>query len=465
MGQILKELVTKKDYSPAEIPENLAVSHKICADSRTLGPADNLDKKSDCSAGQQQQFSDTAVAVELNSYKFARPRIYVSNDYPDSEISRLERLRNLVLTVGPKKRPEQYNALLTRLLRLSLPLPKKKGEKIVEVKLNSMTASPSLKLAALNLEGLSVYALADTGSSHCLLTVETFSRLENALLLPVKVTMKVAGSVMNDNVIGKTTMTVVLMTEQGDKVPFELSFYVAHVLNGYDAILGADFLMNEDKMSAITPSNLIVKAGNADKCIPLLEQSAHAPQLNHIVMEQSAVIPADSSVQVKLKLPGWQSDSNGTVRMLTALADKDKTTLVDLPGCLTPSHRHADSVRFHNLSVNKSDKTLTGTVTNLSAEDRILPADSVALTLNASKLKAKMSARHSFQESDSCLDDTEPDSIEEKILAENTLIDSSAMDKMFSHKDCEINPKISTEIQQKLRDILTENQEIGRAHV
>ena len=251
----------------------------------------------------------------------------------------------------------------------------------------------SLKLAALNLEGLSVYALADTGSSHCLLTVETFSRLENALLLPVKVTMKVAGSVMNDNVIGKTTMTVVLMTEQGDKVPFELSFYVAHVLNGYDAILGADFLMNEDKMSAITPSNLIVKAGNADKCIPLLEQSAHAPQLNHIVMEQSAVIPADSSVQVKLKLPGWQSDSSGTVRMLTALADKDKTTLVDLPGCLTPSHRHADSVRFHNLSVNKSDKTLTGTVTNLSAEDRILPADSVALTLNASKLKAKMPAK------------------------------------------------------------------------
>ena len=167
--------------------------------------ADSQGKMSaDCSAVQQQQFSATENSVNLNSYKFAKPRIYVSNDYPDSKVPRIERLKNLVQTVGPKKRPEQYNALLTRLLRYSVPLPKKKEDKIVEVRLNSMTVSPSLKLAELNLDGLSVYALADTGSSHCLLTVETFAKLQNALLLPVKVTMKVAGSVMNDNVIGQT---------------------------------------------------------------------------------------------------------------------------------------------------------------------------------------------------------------------------------------------------------------------
>jgi hypothetical protein len=58
---------------------------------------------------------------DVNSYKFSRPRFYVQNQYPDSDLNVLERLKLIAQNVGPKQRSVAYNNMLTRLLEISKP--------------------------------------------------------------------------------------------------------------------------------------------------------------------------------------------------------------------------------------------------------------------------------------------------------------------------------------------------------
>lgn len=365
-----------------------------------------------------------------------------------------------MLTVGPKCRTEEYNEKLSRLLQYSKPLKARKAKKTV-ITMNSMVVTPGLKLAKLAIEGRKLSALADTGSSHCLLTKETFLKLQNVFFEPVQVTMKVAGNVMNDNVIGLATLTTVFFTKRGEKVPFAIEFYVAHVLNGYDAIIGANFLMNPAIMSAMTPSDMILSESHGFKCIPLFDQSENAPQLNYILTDERVAIPAGSSAHVRLKIAGGQPGTDKMSSRLVALLGNGDGPVASMPHCLSPSHSNTESLRFHGLSTSPdSDRFITGSVTNLSDSEKILSADSVVLTVNHSQLKAEAAKQPGFQESNPVQCDQEYDSIDERILAENTLVDSSVMDKMFSHKDCEINPKISPDIQERLKVILAENQDV-----
>jgi hypothetical protein len=55
----------------------------------------------------------------LNSYKFSKPRVYVKNDYPDSDINHYDRLKEVSLLVGSKARPESYNEYINTLLSIS----------------------------------------------------------------------------------------------------------------------------------------------------------------------------------------------------------------------------------------------------------------------------------------------------------------------------------------------------------
>ena len=41
--------------------------------------------------------------ADLNSYKFARPRVYVKNDYESADASPLDHLKFIASNIGPKK--------------------------------------------------------------------------------------------------------------------------------------------------------------------------------------------------------------------------------------------------------------------------------------------------------------------------------------------------------------------------
>ncbi len=115
---------------------------------------------------------------ELNSFKFARPRIYVQNSYESADISALDHLKYVSTNVGPKGRTPAYNHFLDRQLQLSRPKSGKKDKNREEVSLNNIDfSSPTLKLANLKVEDLPIKALVDTGSTHCLMSLKAFQKL------------------------------------------------------------------------------------------------------------------------------------------------------------------------------------------------------------------------------------------------------------------------------------------------
>ncbi len=97
---------------------------------------------------------------QLNSYKFARPRIYVQNSYESADISALDHLRYVSTNVGPKGRTPAYNHFLDRQLQLSRPKNGKKDKSRKEVSRNNIDfSSPTLKMASLKVEDLPIKAL------------------------------------------------------------------------------------------------------------------------------------------------------------------------------------------------------------------------------------------------------------------------------------------------------------------
>ncbi len=129
----------------------------------------------------------------------------MQNSYESVDISALDHLRYVSTNVGPKGRTPAYNHFLDRQLQLSRPKSGKKDKNKREVSLNNIGfSSPTLKMASLKIEDLPIKALVDTGSTHCLMSVKAFQKLKNLPFTPLKVHMKVAGSVLHDNVVGST---------------------------------------------------------------------------------------------------------------------------------------------------------------------------------------------------------------------------------------------------------------------
>ena len=166
--------------------------------------------------------------AEANSYKFARPRVYVQNGYKSAESSAIDHLKYIATNVGPKERTPAYNQFLDWQLQLSRPKNGKKEKERKEVSINNIDfSSPTLKLATFHVASKQIKALVDTGSTHCLMSVKTFQGLKDLPFTPLKVHMKVAGSILHDNVVGSTTCCTSFTTKSGE-VSLPLTFLIAH---------------------------------------------------------------------------------------------------------------------------------------------------------------------------------------------------------------------------------------------
>ncbi|MFO0006990.1 MAG: hypothetical protein ACK559_38330, partial [bacterium] len=115
-----------------------------------------------------------------------------------------ELLSDIARQVGPKERPLTYQDFLEETLRKSI-----KPKKAKAAVLNSIETDPVyLKGINLSIDEKKMVSLMDTGSTHYLLALST--------------------------VFETTTGTVVL----------PLTYLVAHKLNGYHSIIGAQMLTN-----------------------------------------------------------------------------------------------------------------------------------------------------------------------------------------------------------------------------
>ena len=134
-----------------------------------------------------------------------------------------------------------------------------------------------------------IKALVDTGSTHCLMSVKTFQKFKDLPFTPLKVHMKVAGSVLHDNVIGSTICCSSFTTKEGE-VTIPLTFLIAHALNGYESILGATLLMNPEMTSAITPTHLCLTSQYNNSNIAL-ETVKKKMQGNFMTCEEVTIPP------------------------------------------------------------------------------------------------------------------------------------------------------------------------------
>ncbi len=179
---------------------------------------------------------------------------------------------------------------IDRLLRPpNKPKKGKKGKPKVVSTNNVDFTSPSLKLAGFSIGKFPVKALVDTGSTHCLMSVNTFRKLSGLTFYPMKIDMRVAGSVLHDNIVGSTTAVISFSSEMGE-VDIPVHFLIAHAINGYDAILGATILMNPEMIVAVTPTHLCLTEEYGNFSVAL-ENADRSVEGNHMHCEKTHIPP------------------------------------------------------------------------------------------------------------------------------------------------------------------------------
>ena len=445
----------------------------VCKSDRVENPHLGANSSQPCLTPEHPPFQDSENSwnstdvqnVSLNSYKFPKPRMYIPNDFPKSGFTVLDRLKLLAKTVGPKERPEQYNEHLTRLLQFSKPKRVSNKKKQQEVLLNAVSSGATIKLVKLNFLSFSVSALVDTGSTHCLLSIEAYQKFKDKPFMPIKLHMKVAGHVLKDNIIGKVLLPVQFETKGKSSVVIAVEFLIAHALNGYDAILGADLLMNSKVLSAITPSDLVLTTKFGSEHIPMFEEKAPI-QANLVEIKDTVTLPPHSSMSVKLELVSMPQNAS-----LTETGIFETNSFEN--NCNLKSNNKMQYSLSNVFFANKENRELNCILTNKMSEDLHFDSSNIVATLshdfqsqnNAENPSTILnSIRLNSSEFDSGESENVADSLEEEILQENMLVDTTDIEKTFSWKDCEIKDDLDPVIKSKLLEVLEENQSVFAQH-
>ena len=234
-----------------------------------------------------QSITPNPLSPSLNSYKFSKPRIYVKNIHPNSPHSQISHLCYIAQNIGPKSRTSAYNLFLDRMLQLSRPNKLQKHKNVVY--LNNSTVTSSLKLLHFSVNSIQIHALLDTGSTHNLISTQTFHSIPNLTFTPVKMAMKVAGNTLQNNIIGESTL---LTTFQTDSTPITLpiTYFIAHTINGYQSIIGSQTLMNPQIISAITPTHIHFSEIHMHALTPLHPVTT-SPSFNFLQIYTALEIP------------------------------------------------------------------------------------------------------------------------------------------------------------------------------
>jgi len=214
----------------------------------------------------------------LNSYKYGKPRIYVKNTFPSTEKSQVHLLHDTSLELGTKNRPDHYNEHINMLLSINKNFsPKSKTlRNKATCHVNSLSLlSGSNKMINVSIEDtVMCQSLIDTGSTHCLISVENFKKLKINEFQPISMIMMVAGSSLKDNIIGCIDLTIKIATDGPSPFSNKMTFLIAHHINGYDMILGANFLLNPLHVMAITPYTIILFEKDYTVCAPFVSKES-----------------------------------------------------------------------------------------------------------------------------------------------------------------------------------------------
>ena len=399
------------------------------------------EKNDSLSLGQSEEFVAISSDPELNSYKFPKPRVYVKNSYESVEVPFLDHLKFISENIGPKNRTPVYNQFIDRQLLLSNPSNRKGKKQQKSVNINNVDfSSCTLKLVEFSVQNLPIKALVDTGASHCLMSVKTFQLLKGVTFTPLKVAMKVAGSVMQENVVGTAQIPITFVTQKCT-VEVPITFVIAKDINGYEAILGATLLMNSEMVNGLTPSHLCLSAEYHSADIPL-EVAKRDAEVNFLKCE-------------KIRIP------RGSAKIITA---KLASSLRCVAGTQLKTQSLSGAVSILNCVLISHDTVQCTVENNSKGSFRLDPSDKIGLVYDLEGQPSNVTefqTRVNGMEVTAADPEMEPEeSIDEQIIAGHQLFDPSDLDQRYSYKDCEVNSNLDPDLRKRLDQILSEHQDV-----
>ena len=246
--------------------------------------------------------------------------------------------------------------------------------------------------------------------------------------------MKVAGSILKNNIIGKTILPITFNNGQKTVTLF-IDFLIANHLNGYKSIMGASFLMNTDYCLAITPKNLYLSnlynnfviplfyPSEKISCTPLQIQSTNVTENSTKILHITNKLGTNSQIYSR----------NNNIQILDTQSDKDSSKLLILNTSSLPITIDNNCLFLTNYIDVRSDH---GILSPQSPQPENIQINNLSISAD------------------------QYDTIDEQIINESLLIDPTNLEQQFSYKDCTINKNLPDHITQELTTILQDHQSV-----
>jgi hypothetical protein len=199
--------------------------------------------------------------------KFPRPRILVSNEFPDLLQDQPKILQDLVSKIAkptPNSPEDKYMDETIEFIKKKAAQQNKKiklyhthvGKKLFYV---NMTIPPHTD---------NILCLVDTGASNSLLHYKIAKKLQ-LKVKPTSMQMATATGTSSNIIMGTCHLTFQIISSTGQPVSFCTNFIVARKLNGMQCILGAEFLLDESRVVSISATKIIVQKLHTKYVIPV----------------------------------------------------------------------------------------------------------------------------------------------------------------------------------------------------
>lgn len=396
--------------------------------------------------------------AQLNSYKFPRPRHYIRNDYTSSNLSHIDHLQFISINAGPKQRTSPYNSMLSNLLQSSNP-HKTKPPKKRQVSLNNIDFhSPTLKAIHLTIEQHRIPALIDTGSTHNLISVTSFQKLKNTTFTPISMNMQVAGATLKNNIIGKTIL-LTTFDSHPIKISLPITFLIAHAINNYECILGSEILYNPSIIRTLT-HDFITFSSKFKKATAPIHNIIKNSSFNFLTCVHPTVLePYQTlSVPVHTQFPSNHFHLISSQPLIPCLTLSTLHPITDTISNLTITNSSPLPVQLNNTDIFSSVQLLANSTIKPHINTDTAPSLHIQ---NPQTLVSKPAQLQSINATHKT-DHSDPPSldIDEEILQDHTLIDSTQLDAQFSYKDCQINNDLPHKIKKKLEQTISAYQSV-----
>jgi dUTPase len=280
--------------------------------------------------------------------KFPRPRTLTINEYPDlveDEPVLMQKLITQLInplkstdmdeyiksTISYIKGKSDQNTKKTRLFNTKV------GKKLFYVKI---TFPPSEE---------EITCLVDTGASNSLLHHKIAERLQIEMQ-PTNMQMATATGTSSNIIMGTSHRTFRFTTSRNQPVEYCTNFIITRKLNGMQCILGAEFLLDENRVFAISASKLITLKHNYKHMIPIFSENPES-SLNNIVTDEFLDKKEDKTEK---------SDKQERTCKLENICDIEESEDLEEEYVQTDMEENLSiaSVYNHNISEDLEDETL-----------------------------------------------------------------------------------------------------------